>query len=231
MIKPLGHKSYGHIPHMTGSRMTPKDKHCEPGQQRIITEQARDWKDLVIVQEKLDGSNVAVAKVQGEIIALGRSGYRAESSKYEQHQIFAKWVYRDTDRFHFMLKEGERVVGEWLAQAHGTRYDLKHEPFVVFDIMVEHERTVYVDFLKRILSYGFIVPRLIHIGQPIKLRQVLKLLEPSGHGALDPVEGAVFRCEREGRVDFLCKYVRPEKIDGCYLPEMSGESAIWNWKN
>ena len=30
--KPLGHKAYGHIPHLQGSRMTPMDKHCELGQ-------------------------------------------------------------------------------------------------------------------------------------------------------------------------------------------------------
>ena len=61
------------------------------------------------------------------------------------------------------------------------------------------------------------------------------------HGALDSVEGAVWRVERHalvrpGRsgkrrlvVDFLVKYVRPDKIDGCYLPEINGGQAHWNW--
>jgi hypothetical protein len=44
------------------------------------------------------------------------------------------------------------------------------------------------------------------------------------------VEGAVWRVERKGKVDFLGKYVRPEKVDGCYLPEISGEEAVWNWR-
>jgi len=48
--------------------------------------------------------------------------------------------------------------------------------------------------------------------------------------ALDPVEGAVWRVERRGAVDFLAKFVRPEKLDGCYLPEVSGAAAIWNWR-
>ena len=62
------------------------------------------------------------------------------------------------------------------------------------------------------------------------------------HGALDPVEGAVWRVERNelihhGRngerewvVDFLVKYVRPEKLDGIYLPEISGREPVWNWR-
>jgi len=49
------------------------------------------------------------------------------------------------------------------------------------------------------------------------------------HGALDPVEGAVWRVERKGVIDFLVKYVRPDKIDGDFLPEISGKEPVWNW--
>ena len=45
------------------------------------------------------------------------------------------------------------------------------------------------------------------------------------HG--EEVEGAVWRVEREGRVDFLAKYVRPDKIDGKYFPQISGQAEIW----
>lgn len=38
------------------------------------------------------------------------------------------------------------------------------------------------------------------------------------------------RVEHKGEVDFLAKYVRPDKIDGLYLPEISGKEAIWNWR-
>jgi hypothetical protein len=48
------------------------------------------------------------------------------------------------------------------------------------------------------------------------------------------VEGAVWRVERrEGsgtRVDFLAKYVRPDKVDGSLLPENTGRAAVWNWR-
>jgi ABC-type multidrug transport system fused ATPase/permease subunit len=63
----------------------------------------------------------------------------------------------------------------------------------------------------------------------------------SGHGALDTVEGAVWRVERNelidpGRssdrcwvVDFLVKYVRPDKVDGCYLPGINDNTEpLWN---
>jgi hypothetical protein len=228
--KPLGYRCYGTIPHFEGSRITPADKHCEPGQQKILTEKARDKHDLIIVQEKVDGSNCTVAKVNDNIIALGRAGYLAETSPFIQHHYFAKWVKRNEDRFYKLLNEGERICGEWMIQAHGTRYNLPHEPFIVFDIFIDHlTRLNYHDFLLRVLPFGFTVNKIIHIGQPISLKEVLNRLEPSGHGALDMVEGAVFRCERSGKVDFLCKYVRPEKEDGIYLPEISGNDPIWNY--
>ena len=32
------------------------------------------------------------------------------------------------------------------------------------------------------------------------------------------------------RVDFLAKYVRSDKVDGCLLPENTGRPAVWNWR-
>lgn len=92
--KPLSHKSYGSIPHLPNSRAGERDFVASSGQVRIATQKARDKYDIVIVQEKLDGSNCAVAKINGEIIPLIRAGYRAETSPYEQHWLFAWWVHR-----------------------------------------------------------------------------------------------------------------------------------------
>lgn len=168
-IKPLGQKSYGSIPHLPYSRLGLGDHHCSHGQAIIATKTARDKNDLIIVQEKLDGSNCSVAKVDGKIIALGRSGYLAQTSPYPQHQLFAKWVKKEAYRFTKLLNEGERVCGEWLAQAHGTRYNLPHAPFVPFDLITKNQRENYHTFLMRVLPLGFTVPNLIHIGQPIAL--------------------------------------------------------------
>jgi hypothetical protein len=229
-LKPLGRKSYGSIPHLPGSRLGPGDHCVSEGQARICTEQVRDKHDLVIVQEKLDGSNVAVALHEGQILALGRAGYLAQSSRWEQHQLFAYWVRDNEQRFRRVLKEGERLCGEWLAQAHGTRYDLRlTEPFVAFDLMHDDVRLRYFDFTCR-LEDEFEIPRLIWIGGSFSIPDALEAIQHSGHGALDPVEGAVWRVEREGKVDFLAKYVRHDKKDGCYLESETGKPAVWNWR-
>jgi hypothetical protein len=215
------------------------DHSCHEGQAQIATLKARDKNDEVIVQEKLDGSNVGVARIDGWVYALGRSGYLASSSPYLQHQLFADWVNKNVPRFLATLIDGERVVGEWLLQAHGTRYALRHEPFVAFDIMSGDVRMPYDEFSDRVLLGDFIKPYLVHRGDPISVDAVMGILGEYGqHGAIDPIEGAVWRVERDRStgvkgekvrvVDFLVKYVRPDKKDGIYLPDVSGVSPHWN---
>ncbi len=239
--KPLGRKNYGHIAHLPDSRMGPGDHKCHEGQARIATEKVRDKLDEVFVQEKLDGSNVGVARIGDTIYPLGRAGYPASSSPHVQHRHFSDWAYANLERFMAALQDGERLVGEWLMQAHGTRYELHHEPFVVFDLMIEDKRMPYDDFVARTTAGGFVIPTLLHRGGAFAIDEALTALGEFGHhGALDPVEGAVWRVERDkptGKkgqkrriVDFLAKYVRPDKIDGSYLPEISGAAPVWNWQ-
>jgi hypothetical protein len=80
--KPLGHRAYGSIPHLPGSRRGPADKGLSEHQARILTEKGRDKHDTIIVQEKLDGSCVGVAKLDGRLVALIRAGFPAAGSNY-----------------------------------------------------------------------------------------------------------------------------------------------------
>ena len=226
--KPLGQRAYGSIPHLPGSRRGPGDRGLSDDQARILIERTRDRHDTVVVQEKLDGSCVSVAKLDGRIVPLIRAGYPAVTSHYKQHRFFHMWAIQRTDMFDELLDDGERVCGEWLMQAHGTRYQLWHEPFVAFDIMCGHERVTHDELYERtagVLS----TPALLHEGGACSIDHALHALGEYGrHGALDPVEGAVWRVERKGKVDFLGKYVRPGKVDGCYLESITGGEPVYN---
>lgn len=239
-MKPLGYKSYGSIGHLPGSRMDHVNRTTQPtkvagvdfgvhaGHARICTVKTRDSHDRVIVQEKMDGSNVAVANVDGSLVAVTRAGRLAKESQYTQHHMFADWVNDNLALFEF-LKPGERLCGEWLAQAHSTRYSLKHEPFVAFDIMREGSKRALFDELRE-RAKGIVLPDLISDGPAISVEAALARLNPDVHGAIDPIEGCVWRVERHGVVDFLAKYVRPDKVAGMYLPEISGKEIVWNWQ-
>ena len=231
-VKPLGFKNYGSIGHLPCSRMGPGDHAVPQGMAEIATLKTRDRHDRVWVTEKLDGSNVGVALIGGELLALGRAGYLAQTSKYEQHQLFTQWVQENDARFRVLLSEGERCVGEWLAQAHGTRYTLPHEPFVIFDMMAGQQRLSWEVASMRIVGAGFIAPHLLNDGQSaISVEAAIAKAEAdNAHGA-DCVEGAVWRVERKGEFDFMAKYVKPSKVDGALLPEKTGAESVWNWRS
>lgn len=225
--KPLGTKSYGSIAHLSGSRLGPGDHHIHAGQEAICTVKARDKHDTITITEKLDGSNVGVAKIEGRILALTRAGYLATDSHYSQHHEFAAWVEFNEPRFDEVLRDGERICAEWLIQAHGTRYRLLHEPFVVFDLMRGKERAGLEERNTR-LGSKFVFPALIGVG-PMSVADAMRALGPYGFaGAIDPAEGVVYRVERRGEFDFMAKYVRPDKVDGKFLESVSGKPSVMN---
>jgi hypothetical protein len=231
--KPLGGKAYGSIPHLPGSRRGPGDHGVNIGQYRMCCEKSVNG-SRVICQYKLDGSCCAVARVNGELVALGRAGYLARTSRFEQHQMFADWVDVSDVQFEW-LQEGERVVGEWLAQAHGTRYDLegtRRDAFVVFDLMRGHRRATVDEFTARLDAANSPLsrPPVIDSLPFVSMARVHAALQIPQYGELDPCEGAVWRVERGDEVLFLAKYVRPDKQDGKYLPEISGHDPVWNYR-
>ena len=212
-------KNYGSIPHMSTSKMTQQaDKKITMGQELILTKKARDYKDLIIVTEKIDGSNVGVLKKDGKLIPITRSGYTALSSPYKQHHEFNKWVYGNNKLFSW-LPEGCRVCGEWTIQTHGIKYNIESEsPFMAFDIIDKNnKRLTFLNTLKLCVKYNIPVVRLLHIGQPINIKNAVDLLYKNPYGKTKTPEGVVYRVERNNNVEFLAKWVRADKEDGKYI--------------
>lgn len=237
--KPLTRKAYGSIPHLPESRLGPSDKQANPGHSRIATVKTRDQHDFVVVTEKLDGSCVAAAKIHNTIVPLTRSGYHVKDSPYDQHKYWGLWVYENLLRFDSLLDNGDWAVGEWCIQAHATRYTFTSEPFFLFDIFHQGKRLTcdWVSIRQNRIPFPhdrFVQPHVLACGhRAVSVDEALDQLGTNGwHMALDQAEGAVWRVERNGQVDFLCKYVRPDKQDGIYLPETSNSvrtEPLWNY--
>ena len=226
--RPLGTKAFPKIPHLPGSRTGASDRTAPPELSRRCTAQSKSG-DTIVVEEKLDGSCVAVAKLGGEIVALGREGFRANESENPGRQMFARWVSAKAQRFSNALQDGEWLVGEWLALAHSTRYRLRHEAFVAFDLFTP-TGALGTSPLDARLGSEFARPARLHTGDAISIHAIDERLGAHGaHGALDAVEGAVWRVERDGLVLHRAKFVRAGKVDGAFLPENSGQPAVWNW--
>jgi len=214
-------KNYNSIPHLSISKLTQQaDKKISMEQELLLTKKSRDYKDLIIVTEKIDGSNVGVCKKGNNIYAVTRSGYNAGESEAKHLQLFAEWVKKRNDVF-MGIPDGWRVVGEWCAQAHGTVYNITDEsPFMVFDIFDESNNPLaYIKMICFCARFGFTTIPLLHIGQPISIRNAVKLLGQGHYGNPDKPEGVVYRLEREGKFIFRAKWVRHDKEDGKYMKE------------
>ena len=244
--KPLGRKAYGSIPHLSRSRLGPGDHRISEGQEGILLGKwQRSKGDMITITEKMDGSCTAVAKHNGQILALQRNGMPAASSPYRHIQEFAVWVACYRDEFDAALEEGQRLVGEWMILAHGLEYNLPCEPWMPFDLMTINEDDERAhqghynvpDFLGMIIRLNPAIENLFPVSilefGIIDIDDAMKTLEKSIYRPTNgKPEGLVYRCEhhnRERRVfDFMAKYVRPDKVDGELLPEISGRDPIWN---
>ena len=224
--KPLGKKNYGSIPHLPGSRMDQTDHYITPGQASILTQKTRDRHDFIIVTEKYDGSNVGIAKVRAQIVPLTRAGYRAETSPYEQHHWFAKYVMKNQHFYSQILKEGERLVGEWLAMTHSISYEITGDPIVFFDHFdANNKRKRFIE----LAQMGVPTPPVLYAGGAVPVSHFAKLFDSKQHRlrsqqdqrirSLQPPEGIVYRCERKQKFDFCAKWVRPDFVPGSRMTE------------
>ena len=221
-------KMYPKIPHLPGSRTGIRDRHCGVVLAKRLLEESKPG-DTVIVQEKLDGTNVLISRINDQLIALGRDGKPCKHSRNTNRQAFATWLEKHQNRFAW-LENLERLVCEWLPVTHGTRYNLPHEPIVALDFFNAVETRATISELQtKIATSSLIVPHVLHVGNAISLEVMLEKLGLHGrHGALDASEGLVYRLERPNKLIVIAKYVRHGKIDGLFLADHTGLEDVFN---
>ncbi len=214
-MKPLGHRAYGSIPHLPGSKLGEHDKYITEGQSRYLTEKKPTKNHVVVVQTKLDGSCVSVAKIDGQIVPIGRAGYLLADAPYPHLVEFCDFVQQYRVEFDALLGEGERVVGEWMNFALSTQYTIaRHvELFRPFDIMRGHERLHALPVQIRCDEVGFRTVPTLSYGEAISIEHARSIQDNLND------EGIVYRMEnhKNGRVEYLAKWVRPDYVPGLHL--------------
>jgi hypothetical protein len=230
--KPLGGKGYGSTPHLVGSRVGPSDSHVDPKLAKIMTEKVRNRHDRIIVTEKLDGSCLTAANVGGRILPINRAGYLVSDSPRPMQHVFGRYVEDREALFASILSDGERIAGEWMLLAHGTRYRIVDpaDLFVAFSIIGPRGRIPYDEFASRVDAAGIRRAHVISDGPAMSQAQAVTALGATGfHDALEQPEGAVWVLETRGEFNCIAKHVIPEKIDGKYLSGIAEGPEIWNY--
>jgi hypothetical protein len=207
---------YPRTPHLFGSRGTDDDRHLD----RDASERFLDDKSL-IVEEKLDGTNVGIHfTTAGELILQCR-GHLIRPGMHPQYDLFKQWATVSRHRFEERLTDRYLLFGEWLYAKHSIFYrGLTHYffEFDIFDKVAGH----FLDLAQRELvldgSGIFTVP-IVHRG-PVDSDDVEGCIGPSAFdsqfenpttGQVDGLmEGLYLRTEADGRVSGRAKYVRPE---------------------
>ena len=220
---------YPKIPHLSGSRTGPSDRHVSRQREHTLTVAAREGARIV-VEEKLDGTCVAVAREGDSVVAYGRGGRLARSSRNVGRRLFARWVFEERERLFGLLDGFQRACGEWLPLAHGTIYDLPHEPFVLFDLLDDKRALCREQMADRARAAGLTVPCILHKGAALPTSEALLRLGAGGKHGAAAAEGVVYREEdpRDGTCRFVAKLVRQAKVDGLYLADHTGKDHVFN---
>ena len=220
---------YPKIPHLPGSRTGPADRHVGRIRGESLTLKATAGAHIV-VEEKLDGTCVVVVRDGTTVLAHGRDGRPAHASRNLGRRLFARWVNERREQFLALLEDGEHACGEWMPLAHGTRYSLSHEPFVLFDLVRSGKAVCRDRLFEKASRAGLSTPCVLHTGSALSTEMALELLGLRGHHGADAAEGVVYREEwpDEGVCSFVAKLVRMDKIDGLFLADHTGQGHVFN---
>jgi hypothetical protein len=220
---------YPRTPHLFGSKGTDDDKHLsESDSIRFIADNS------LIVEEKLDGTNVGIHFSIGEMILQCR-GHLITEGMHPQYDLFKQWA--TVKRFVLEEKLGERFIlfGEWLYARHSVHYRKLPHYFFEFDIY-DKEQGVFLDLNRRLEllnGTGIQTVPVVHHGK-IARTDLEKLISPSSFDSQfenpltrrtdNLMEGLYLRTEAKGVVTGRAKFVRPEFV------EKIKQSAHWQYQ-
>jgi hypothetical protein len=210
---------YPRTPHLFGSKGTDDDKHLdEQASVRLLGDGS------LIVEEKLDGTNVGIHfTVEGSMVLQCR-GHVITEGMHPQYDLFKQWAAVKRSIIEERLEDRFILFGEWLYARHSIHYRRLTHFFFEFDIYDK----VIADFLsldrriELLEGSGLQTVPVIHTGW-LDRRRLGSLIGPSRFdsefensmtGQTDRLmEGLYLRTEARGVVTARAKFVRAEFVE------------------
>lgn len=220
---------YPRTPHLFGSKGTDDDKHMgEAESVKFIAD------DSLIVEEKLDGTNVGIHFNSAGQMILQCRGHIITQGMHPQYDLFKQWTAVKRDVLEERLEGRFILFGEWLYAKHSVHYRQLPHYFFEFDIYDKDWKGFLTlkQRLNLIEGTGIETVPVLHQGK-IGKEELQKLIGPSRFDSEfenpftnrmdNVVEGLYLRTEREGFVSGRSKFVRPEFVEKIKQSE--------HWKN
>lgn len=210
---------YPRTPHLFGSRGTDDDKHL--GQQESLDFIADA---SLIVEEKLDGTNVGIHFTSAGRMVLQCRGHEITTGMHAQYDLFKQWTMGKRPVLEGMLEDRLILFGEWMYARHSVYYRGLPHYFFEFDIY-DKQRQVFLDLasrLEKLEGTGIVTVPVVHRGSATadELRGLVgpsqfdSVFENPLTGRTDNLmEGLYLRTEADGGVTGRAKFVRMEFVE------------------
>lgn len=210
---------YPRTPHLFGSEGTDDDKHL--GEEESIAF-VRDAS--LIVEEKLDGTNVGIHFSDAGELVLQCRGHLVTEGMHPQYDLFKQWAAVKRNVLEERLADRFILFGEWVYARHSIFYRGLPHYFFEFDVF-DKERRAFLDLERRLeLLDGTRIETVpvVHTGA-LDRGELPGLIGPSRFDSRfeNPVarrtdnlmEGVYLRTEADGIVTGRAKFVRPEFVE------------------
>lgn len=235
-------RKYPRTPHIEGSRLQTGDE--DLSQIPVSTLRGRH----TVVEEKVDGANVAVSFQDGELMLQSRGHFLRGGAKERHYELFKVWAAERRAELYSILGERYIMYGEWLYAKHKVYYNALPDFFLEFDIF-DRESGEFLDTGSRsallrgssvksvpVLFEGEIASHkqltsLITDSQYIEGDHLAELTVTAEKMGLDPrevmdttdgsrlAEGLYIKIEEDGVVKARMKYVRHGYVQTAAIEE------------
>lgn len=210
---------YPRTPHVFGSKGTDDDKHLgEAESNRFISTAS------LIVEEKLDGTNVGIHFTEAGTMALQCRGHLITEGMHPQYDLFKQWATVKRPLLEERLGDRYILFGEWLYARHSVHYRQLPHYFFEFDIY-DKQAGAFLSLERRmeiLQDTGIQTVPVLSTGA-VSRKQLLALIGPSAYDSVfenpltgrtdNLMEGLYLRIEKEGVVTGRAKIVRPEFVE------------------
>jgi RNA ligase len=210
---------YPRTPHLFGSKGTDDDKHLGEAESRCFLAD-----ESLIVEEKLDGTNVGIHYNSAGQMALQCRGHLIAEGMHPQYDLFKRWAAVKRPVLEQRLGLRYILFGEWVYARHSIHYRQLPHYFFEFDVYDKQDRA-FLDLERRLAvldGAGIPTVPVVHTG-PIQKEQLEGLIGPSCFDSRfdnpltgrsdDRMEGLYLRTESRGVVTGRAKFVRPEFVE------------------
>ncbi len=223
---------YPRTPHLFGSSGTDDDKHL--GRQESLDFIADA---SLIVEEKLDGTNVGIHFTSTGRMVLQCRGHEITPGMHAQYDLLKQWTMGKRHLLETMLEDRLLLFGEWLYARHAVHYRRLPHYLFEFDIYDKHSQS-FLDLASRLRTLegtGIPTVPVIHRG-PVTADDLPRLIGPSRFDSVfespqtgtadNLMEGLYLRIECGGRVRGRAKFVRPEFVQKVKQSEHWQQQAV-----